>query len=438
MLRHIIALVFMLQVVACIQMNARELPVPSDSVVHQINWNDRDSIVSFGKRFSFHTNVIDWAIAMPNIGVEFDLSGRETSRYSLGIHAKYRPALFNKVAPRFVFNVFQLRGEFRRYWRTFVYEDYDRIKERKKYPGKVKTIKDSTQVIIHKYFMGEVVDGGDSAIVLNTNRFVVDSIKEPFFTYFYRRYLSGAQSSYARNWRAYYVGVYAEIDKFTYNINSNGRQGTGGGFGITAGYTLPLYPMKNGASIDLDLGISIGARIHEYEKFTYEEETHCYAYTGRQERSFVKYPVLADAHVSIVYRFNSIKNKVKGCEERFASRFERYSDRLIEKGDTLDRVATRKSDASIENIKKKNAQRIKDLENARVVKTLISHPQTSSGDEPNDSLSTKQKSDKKAARAAKAAQKAAAKAAKQQAKAAAAEEKRRAKEEKDKQKGGKK
>lgn len=285
-----------------------------------------DSVVGFGKRFSFHTNVIDWCIAMPNLGIEWDFSGKPTSRFSIGVHAKYRPATWNKVAPRLVFNTFQVRGEFRKYWRTFVHEpvkrDHIRILNRRDTVVAVRTINgDSVKV---KY---EVVSDGKK--------------KTSFFSYFIRRYLCGVQTKRARNWRAYYLGLYAEYDKFTYHIKDLGRQGSGAGFGITAGYTLPIYPMKKGGSIDLDLGLSIGARMQSYEKFTYEEETHCYVYTGIQERAFVKYPVLADAHVSFVYRFNSIANKVQGCEERFERRMERHAAHVAKKNQfVLDTLST--------------------------------------------------------------------------------------------------
>lgn len=302
-----------------------------DSIASHYGTTTRDSIVGFGKRFSFHTNMIDWAIAMPNVGVELDMSGKPTNRYSIGIHLKYRPSLYNKVTPRFVFNTIQVRGEFRRYWRTFVYDDYSKISTRATSDGRVKIKKVMRKIV--KWNPQSVWLSGDQWMKEGVDSILFDSAyalkqKEGFLRYFYRRYLSGAQKYKARDWRAYYIGVYAEIDRFTYNLNKNGRQGYGGGFGLTAGYTMPIYPMRNGASIDLDIGLSIGARIHEYDKFTYEEETHCYVYTGRKERTFVKYPTIADVHVSFVYRFNSINNKVKGCADRFNEQIDRYEVKL--------------------------------------------------------------------------------------------------------------
>lgn len=393
MQRRILVLCFML-LIACIQMNARGIPVPSDSVIHQINWNDRDSVVSIGKRFSFHTNVIDWAIAMPNIGVEFDLSGRETSRYSLGIHAKYRPTLFNKVAPRFVFNTFQLKVEFRKYWRTFLSSRYRRN-----------------------------VESRDTTINwLSSN-----------LSYFRRRHLSGIRTHKARDWRAYYVGFFAEGDKFTFNLNNNGRQGTGYTLGGSVGFDQPLYYFSNGTAIDFEAGLSLGVRIHDYDTFNYEEETHCYAYSGHQNWCVVPYPWVQDIHVSLVYRFTGIAKKVKGDRERFEKREEA---RMTRQDIRFNRKQDRRTAKAYEKQRKREVkdsiQRVKD--NKHVVDSLNAIRKHQADSLKQDSITLNKNKDK----ATKAAQKAAAKAAKQQAKAAAAEEKRRAKEEKEKQKGGKK
>ena len=44
---------------------------------------------SFLKRLSFHTNAVDWATLVPNIGIEFDLKGTTRTQYSILLHAKY-------------------------------------------------------------------------------------------------------------------------------------------------------------------------------------------------------------------------------------------------------------------------------------------------------------------------------------------------------------
>ena len=40
------------------------------------------------KRFSIHTNVVDWALLVPNIGIEFDISPSVRNNYSVSVFGK--------------------------------------------------------------------------------------------------------------------------------------------------------------------------------------------------------------------------------------------------------------------------------------------------------------------------------------------------------------
>ena len=231
-----------------------------------------------------------------------DLSGKPSTSHSLGVHFKYRPELWNEWSPSFVFNTWQIRGEYRHYWRTFVFDD---------------TL---------------YIDNG-SLIARHYNE--CDTTINPIISYIshiQRRYLNGIVKRNPRDWRAYYIGIYGEADRFTYLFQSNGHQGKGFGAGVTAGYTMPVYPFATGASIDLDLGVSVGARMEEYDEFEYIDETHCYHYTGHSDRHLVPYPVLADAHVSFVYRFGSISRKVLGRHQRFVQNEIKAAEKMRERG----------------------------------------------------------------------------------------------------------
>ena len=337
--------------------------------------------VPFYRQFSFHTNVIDWAIAMPNVGVEFDFSGKPTSHYSLGVHVKYRPKLWADINPRIVLNVLQVRGEIRKYWRTFVYDDYDELQ------------RDTTTNFFNSF---------------------IKSLR-------YKR-LSGARRNRARYWRAYYWGVYGSTDKYTYNFDSHGRQGSGVSFGLTAGYTYPLYPMRNGASIDLDLGLSVGARMVRYNRFTYDEETHTYIHKDFHDWEFVKRPVLEDAHVSLVYRFNSINNKVKGYDQRFDRLVKRWKEKQLAREDSMLNRRIRR-----EAKKEERQAKAKADEEARKKKH-----------EEAQKAKLREKEETEKLHADKAAEKAKAKAEKEAEKAKAKAEKERAKTEKAKAKADKK
>ena len=76
----------------------------------------------FGTRFSFHTNMVDWAMTLPNIGLEFDLRrsshNLHRNRRSLFFNIKYNGSTKENHRPKYVFNYMQLRAEYRKYWRT--------------------------------------------------------------------------------------------------------------------------------------------------------------------------------------------------------------------------------------------------------------------------------------------------------------------------------
>ena len=44
------------------------------------------------------TNAVDWIVATPNLGVEFDLAGNEKTRFSILMNGKYPP--FHTAAHR--------------------------------------------------------------------------------------------------------------------------------------------------------------------------------------------------------------------------------------------------------------------------------------------------------------------------------------------------
>lgn len=339
--------------------------------------------VPFYRQFSFHTNVIDWGLAIPNVGVEWDFSGKPTSHYSLGVHVKYRPKMWADINPRIVLNVLQVRGEIRKYWRTFVYEDYDELK------------RDTTTNFLNSF---------------------IRNLR-------YKR-LSGARRYRARNWRAYYWGLYGSAEKYTYNFDSHGRMGSGFSVGLTAGYTFPLYPMKNGASIDLDLGLSVGARMVRYDRFTYDEETHTYLFKDFHDWELVKRPVLEDAHVSLVYRFNSIDNKVRGYDQRFDALVKRWKDKQLAREDSMLNKRIRR-----EAKKEERQAKAKANEEARKKK----HDEA-------EKAKLKAREEQEKAKAEKETEKAKAKAEKETAKAKAKAEKEQARADKKKddvEKGGK-
>ena len=78
-------------------------------------------------RFAFKTNALEWLITIPNFGVEFDLQDSEYNNMTVGLTAKYNWNTTHNFdswsqelnpGPPAVFNILDIRPEFRYYYRT--------------------------------------------------------------------------------------------------------------------------------------------------------------------------------------------------------------------------------------------------------------------------------------------------------------------------------
>lgn len=114
-----------------------------------------------------------------------------------------------------------------------------------------------------------------------------------------------------RRHRAYYVGPYISFDKYTIKLGDTGYQGHAYGFGITAGYSVPLYKYRNGHAIDFEIGASVGVAMSEYDKFELDSDGMCYAFSGHKNMHVVPFPVVSDVHVAFVYRLKSIGDQIR-------------------------------------------------------------------------------------------------------------------------------
>lgn len=204
------------------------------------------------------TNAVDWVVATPNLGVEFDLAGNEKTRFSILMNGKYNWNTHHSIQPRIVYNVAAGNVEFRKYWRT---------------GGSIR---------------------GAMERYTKENRDTTISLPLWGFRRFRRNVLSGRTFMNPRVWRAYYVGVYAGYEKYTISLGRKGKQGDSYNFGFTGGWSVPLYPFKDGRSVDLDLGLAVGAKMTAYDKFGYDEEYGCYTYQGSKGRHIVPFPVVQD------------------------------------------------------------------------------------------------------------------------------------------------
>ena len=72
---------------------------------------------SFIERFSLKTNAVEWLLTVPNLQVEFDILPSQYNRHTVQLGAKYNWNTGGKYAPYYVFNVFDIRPEYRYHFR---------------------------------------------------------------------------------------------------------------------------------------------------------------------------------------------------------------------------------------------------------------------------------------------------------------------------------
>lgn len=224
---------------------------------------NKDSIMPFKSRLAFKTNAVDWFLLLPNVTAEFDLFGSPYKHYTLSVGVKGNWNTSQNYKPSIVYNLFDARVEFRKYFRT------------------------SQRNFLHL----------DSASFFQRMKEEVFTIKR-----FHPRY-----------WRAYYWGVYADAANYNFKFGSQGRQGSAYGLGVSGGFSIPLYGYRDNF-IDLELGASIGLVYTKYDAYRHDEESNCYPRLPEKSKGghLVPFPVVSDLRVAFVYRFStSVKNKYK-------------------------------------------------------------------------------------------------------------------------------
>lgn len=227
-----------------------------------------ESEVSFKSRWAFRTNAVDWILLLPNLTAEFDLFNSPFKHYTLSLGVKGNWNADQNYAPYIVYNLLDVRSEFRWYHRTSP-RSYRRP--------------DSLKINIFK------------------------RMKEDVFTW--KRF-------HPRYWRAYYIGAYVDACNYSLKFGKEGRQGTAYGLGISGGFGIPLYAYKKNY-LDLEFGASVGMVYTKYDVFQRDAESNCYPLVQNKQKDFhlVPYPVISELRVAFVYRFTSIKYKYSRVDE---------------------------------------------------------------------------------------------------------------------------
>ncbi len=241
----------------------------------------RVDTLTFAQRLSFSTNFIDWALLVPNVGVEFDVRNTNWSRWAVGVNVRGRWKTTHSFLPKTEYGLTGARIYVRNYYRP-------RLRQEEAIP-------DSTLG-----FFGKL--GRKCKRIAGAYR---KRIKHPK--------------------RTYYRGLFVDYSDFSYLFGgSNGKQGTALTFGITYGWLTPLVTFRNGTTMDLDLGISVGACMANAESFRLDSEQNCYIKTADRKTEIL--PMLSELKVGFVYRPNKYP-----ITKRYRWRYDvdaRYSERL--------------------------------------------------------------------------------------------------------------
>jgi len=88
--------------------------VPQRTTSRSLYGNRLDTL-SFGERFSLKANAVDWVLLTPSIGVEFTLGNMNWSRWAIGVHGRYKPAVHFDTPPYYSYNLRDFRLDVRRY-----------------------------------------------------------------------------------------------------------------------------------------------------------------------------------------------------------------------------------------------------------------------------------------------------------------------------------
>ena len=261
----------------------------------QINHDIKDTpdTLNLFERLSVSTNVVDWTLLLPNITLEYDISGLTWNRWSLALKLRGNwQTNYHTYKPAQVWCVQGIRGEIKHYWRTRLVTNI--------YPKNKKIYKR----------------------LLSCRR---DSLMEPN-----GKGGGGEENHYLKHPNTtYYRGVYAEYSKFSYLLGKHGKQGKLAGVGVLYGIIKPLYQFSNGNALDLDMGISGGIYLASYQKYKHDRESDCYHVYGAHGKHIVPFPMISEVKLGLVYRFTNDANHQ--LPERYRWRYDvdkKYRDRL--------------------------------------------------------------------------------------------------------------
>lgn len=229
--------------------------IPLCSARAQIMDNRRKvDTLSISDRISLRTNMVDWTLMIPNLGVEFDLGKTNWSRYAINMNLRGRFSTKNTFDYPITYAVNEVRLEGRQYWRERKAEPHGVLKRH-----------------------SNIFDKLMSCRRMNP--------RHPKTTYYRGLFLS-----------------YMNFDMRIPHIVTYGNKGKLVTAGITWGFVRPLYGFTNGNSLDLECGISLGAGFGDWDVYRYLDDKSTNEFLWHKSWGFVHKPIVNDVRVGFVYR----------------------------------------------------------------------------------------------------------------------------------------
>lgn len=207
----------------------------------------------FSDMWTVRTNVFEWAAIIPNFGFEFDLSNSIYNRQALGLTAKYNWKTTHKLAPSLVYDMFEIRPEYRFYTRNYLTRTKAWSEQKR-----------------------------DTVNVWTTHH----------------------------DGRVKYIGAYANYNRYAFLLGKTGFQGTAIGLGVSGGYVFNLYTFNKGA-LDLELGASLGLQVTDYEAFTHNRADYTYKPLPEKSKTWhvTPFPVVSELRAAFCWRHVSAQEK---------------------------------------------------------------------------------------------------------------------------------
>lgn len=233
-------------------------------------------------RIALRTNIVDWTLLIPNIGMEFDVKNTNWNRWTVGFNVRYNWQTSHTYKPSYVFNLFQVRLEGRQYWRT-----RDMRKKR---------------LDPHKHFW-------EKAISIRRKR-----AKHPSTTW--------------------YRGAFVAYNKYSFLLGDKGHQGTSYMAGVSYGIIRPMYAFDNGNSLDLEFGVSGGVVYYKDDVYRHNADTDSYPLIERKPGQIL--PMINEIRVGLVYRLGHVPVLTKYRYRRDVDL--NYNNRLNERLDSITAV----------------------------------------------------------------------------------------------------